>query len=294
MPNVDLALNPLPWILDTSFHLDEPSLTAGFSAASACGFRAVQADVPEGFTVSEYQQLLDRFELAPAPGYFGVPITGTDSTVVASARRHAQILAELGLTITFLAADLVPERMSHPGRGFTSSEQTLSTGIDRIQLVVETMVGEGVRPALHPHVGTWIETEAECRAVLDTVDADILAFGPDTGHLFWAGIDPALLIADYLDRVTGVHLKDVSASAVRQAQAADADYWQATQQQHVWTEPGRGNIDLDACLALLATAENLKWCVIEVDVPNIGTAEQSTQHTADWIRDQPGLAGGLR
>ena len=38
----------------------------------------------------------------------------------------------------------------------------------------EAMRAEGVRPALHPHVGTWVETERECRAVLDAVEPDSL------------------------------------------------------------------------------------------------------------------------
>ena len=45
-------------------------------------------------------------------------------------------------------------------------------------------------------------------ALLDNLGPDIIGFGPDTGHLRWAGIDPAAFIARYADRIGGIHIKD--------------------------------------------------------------------------------------
>ncbi|MFI6681590.1 hypothetical protein [Kribbella sp. NPDC050470] len=59
--------------------------------------------------------------------------------------------------------------------------------VDGVGVAAEAITSEGVTPALHPHVGSTIETEPEIRAVLDAVPASILSFGPDTGHLAWAG-----------------------------------------------------------------------------------------------------------
>ncbi|MEV4018691.1 hypothetical protein AB0J35_50180 [Nonomuraea angiospora] len=46
----------------------------------------------------------------------------------------------------------------------------------------------------------------ETRAVLDAIAPELLSFGPDTGHLHWAGADPAELITRYRDRVGAAHL----------------------------------------------------------------------------------------
>jgi hypothetical protein len=61
--------------------------------------------------------------------------------------------------------------------------------------------GIGGSLALHPHVGTWIETEQEMESVLAAVPNTALRFRPDTGHLTWAGMDA---VAGWADMPTGL------------------------------------------------------------------------------------------
>ena len=124
----------------------------------------------------------------------------------------------------------------------------------------------------------------------------MLAFGPDTGHLFWGGSDPAVLVADYADRVRAMHLKDVHQVAAKRAADQRDDYQAATNVEHVWTEPGRGDVDFDAVFAALPAAYD-GWFVVEVDVPDLPTKEESTATSARWIaaaaraRRRPRAAG---
>ena len=158
--------------------------------------------------------------------------------------------------------------------------------IERIAAVAEAITAEGVTPCFHPHVGSWIETEHEIRAMLDSVDASVLSFGPDTGHLFWAGMNPAAVIADYAHRVRAVHLKDVHRQAAVRAREQGDDYSGSTVTQHVWTEPGRGDVDFGAVFAALPPSYD-GWFVVEVDVPDLPTKEESTAESARWILAQP-------
>ncbi|MDW6064416.1 TIM barrel protein [Streptomyces sp. FXJ1.4098] len=100
--------------------------------------------------------------------------------------------------------------------------------LERVRDLLAEIAGiiraEGIAPAFHPHVGTWAETEEETRFVLDTVDASVLAFGPDMGHLAWAGADAAQLVRDYADRVASVHIKDLDLGLAAQAREAGWDY----------------------------------------------------------------------
>jgi inosose dehydratase len=146
-----------------------------------------------------------------------------------------------------------------------------------------------VTPCFHPHVGSWIETEHEVRAMLDSVDASVLSFGPDTGHLFWAGMNPAAMIADYAPRVGAVHLKDVHRPAAVRAREQGDDYMGATVTRHVWTEPGRGDVDFRAVFAALPSSYD-GWFVVEVDVPDLPTKEESTAQSARWVLAQPDRA----
>lgn len=294
-PRPALALNPLPWILDahTGFHLDEPSLTAGFAAASSLGFTAVQADIPKGWSVARYVALRDAHGFDSAPGYFSAPFELELAPILEAAKAHAAGQAALGLTEVFIAGGIAAERRAVPAIGAHADAGRLDVVLDHLGEVAEAIRAEGLTPALHPHVGTWIETEQETRAALDRIPRDVLAFGPDTGHLAWVGADVAGVMADYRDRIVALHLKDVDVEAVRSATAAHAVYAEATTVHHVWTEPGRGSVDFDAVLAALPDGFR-GWAVLEIDVPNIGDAAASTAESARWLRARAEFAGALR
>ena len=56
----------------------------------------------------------------------------------------------------------------------------------------------------------------------------------------------------YSTRIAGMHLKDVHVDQAKASKAAGASYHEATRGKFtVWTEPGRGDIDLAAALGAL-------------------------------------------
>ena len=99
-------------------------------------------------------------------------------------------------------------------------------------------------------------------------------------------MDPAAVIAGYAQRVRAVHLKDVHRQAATRAREQGDDYLGATVTEHVWTEPGRGDVDLRAVFAALPSSYQ-GWFVVEVDVPDLPTKEESTAQSARWILAQP-------
>ncbi|MEV0382718.1 sugar phosphate isomerase/epimerase [Nonomuraea sp. NPDC050643] len=275
-----IGINPLPWLFGPSgFTLEVAALRTAFAEVAETGFTAVQADLPEGLTPAGYRALLREYGLAPAPGYFHGAYDDSEAmpALLERARRHAGAQAELGMTEVFIASALAAERLATPAVGAAYDPERLDTVIDNLARTCEVITAEGLRPCLHPHVGTWIETETETRAVLDAIAPDLLAFGPDTGHLHWAGADPAALIARYRDRVGAAHIKDVHTAVA----AEGGDYWEATFARHLWTEPGQGDVDLKAALAALPE-DFAGWLVIEVDVPDHGTPKDSAALSRQW------------
>jgi inosose dehydratase len=281
------AINPLPWILGASgYRLDRAVLADAMTTLSAVGFTHLTIELPPDMTAGEYGALLAEHAFAPAPGYFSAPFHDRDrhADAVEGIKRHALAHLELGVDTAFIAADLVPDRVAHPAVGFGyDADRTLMVA-DGLAAAAEAAAAEGVRYGLHPHVGSTVEVEEEVRAVLD---ATALWFGPDTGHLRWAGAMPEKVIADYADRVLNVHLKDVDAAAAETARERDEDYLTATGRSKVWTEPGRGAIDFDAVLAALPPGFD-GWFVIEVDVPNLPTAAESSAASLEFLRQHCG------
>lgn len=289
-----VGVNPLPWIFgsDFSWNCDEPTIRGALSDLQKVGFRALHADVPAGMSAGDYRDMLAEYDFVPAPGYFAgyFENRADHGDLAEQARTAAAVQAELGLTEMFIANHLSPERRTTPAVGADPDAGRLETVTDGLVAAAEAMQSEGVAAALHPHVGSCIEVEAEVRAVLDRSAGTALRFGPDTGHLYWAGVDPAGLIGAYADRVIAMHLKDVD-SAVRDAtKTSGADYAEATFTQHVWAEPGRGSIDFDAVFAALPS-NYAGWVVVEVDVPNLPDRVESARASFDWVVAHPHLVG---
>jgi inosose dehydratase len=282
------ALNPIQWLasddgwLDFSRQLDHRQLLEEIKAA---GFDAVMAELPDGWSLEQYQAVFQEIGLECAPGFFSVGLAEQpDNELVARAAAVARTHADLGLKEIFLGTGMSRDapRVLHPAQGFAFDQGRLERVIELIETVARTMIAEGVRPALHPHVGTWIETEDEARTVLEAIDSSLLAFGPDTGHLVWAGADVRALISDYADRVASVHVKDCRLSVAERARSEDLGY-QAAVMAGLWAEPGRGELELEAILDALPTTFD-GWLIVEVDRPDLADPLESARASASWMK----------
>jgi inosose dehydratase len=284
------AINPLEWFatkdgwLDFSRALPLPTLLAKISEA---GFDAIHADVPAGMDTAKYRAALAARGLVPAPGYLSMPLADADArrTFVEEAERVAAVHADLGLGELFVASNMSLDapRVLRPARGADSDPARLERIAESLQHVGEATRRHGVLSCLHPHVGTWIETEAELDWLLDRLDPEIVAFGPDTGHLAWAGADPVEIARRYRDRIHAVHIKDIRVAVAAHHRDDEANYREVVQ-DGLWVEPGRGDLDLRAILGELRD-DLCTWGIIEVDSPDLPTPEKSVAASAAWARD---------
>lgn len=284
-----VAVNPLPWVMDAgAFILNEEVLGGAMEELRAAGFNALHTDPPKGMSPEAYRAFLAQFGFTPAPGYFSADFHSVEkrTEVIEQARAHARMIAELGLAETFVAADIEFGRLLRPAIGRSGSPERTKVIAETLALAADAAATEGVRFALHPHIATPIETEEETRQVLDLTAGSALGFGPDTGHLEWAGMVPEKIIADYSDRVVAVHLKDVDGAAKELAGRYADEFMVATGVRHIWTEPGRGKIDFDAVFEALPASFD-GWFVVEVDVPNLGTAFESSKESHDFLARHP-------
>ena len=127
---------------------------------------------------------------------------------------------------------------------------------------IEALAGErGITFALHPHVGTLIETDAQVQRALAETD---VGWCLDTGHLVIGGTDPAAFARAHGDRVTHVHLKDVDGDLAAQLRAGRLSLLAATQ-RGLFQPLGRGIAQLAATLDALDEHGYDGWLVLEQD-----------------------------
>lgn len=287
-----VAVNPLQWFATADGGLDmdlsPPALERVLTEVRAAGFDAVHAQPPPDVGPEEYARLLAGHGLTPAPGYLSAPLTDRAALedAVRAADAAAAVHAALGLTEIFVAADMAAERLRRPALpNRPLDEEALGNAVALLGAVGRATAAHGVRACLHNHVGSPIEARAEVEWILDRTDPAELGFGPDTGHLAWAGADPVAVLAAYRNRVAALHLKDVRHAAVEEARRRDLDYTHAVL-LGVWAEPGHGDLDLSEALAVLAPFDG--WVVVEVDRPLAATPRESARISADWLgREAP-------
>lgn len=290
-----VAINPLPWVTGPMGPcVTEQNLHEALSDLAKTGFRALHTDVPATMTIGRYKAILDEYGFTPAPGYFAgdFHLAEKQDAIIEQAKAHAGTLAALGVESTFVAGGIDMARFANPAVGENASPERTKQMAETLARLADAGLAEGVRFALHPHVAMIIETEEETRAVLDLTAGSSLGFGPDTGHLLWAGMVPERIMADYADRLVAVHLKDVDPAALRQTLHYEDDYMAAIGTRHLWTEPGRGIVNFDAVFKALPAGFD-GWFVVEVDVPNLPSALESSRASHDFLASHPAFAGDM-
>ncbi|HET6533035.1 MAG TPA: sugar phosphate isomerase/epimerase [Actinoplanes sp.] len=280
-----IAANPIPYWSKAG--KTREVFEEAFRDFQEIGFTAVKADVPDGMTPAEYADWIGGYGLAPSLSLFNSPFDETvDMTAeVERAKRFAAEQTALGLDRTMVSSMALPARIARPAVGAGFDEGRLTRAIDNCGAVCRVLQAEGLRPLHHSHVGGVFETEEEITRLLDDLGPDVIGFGPDTGHLRWAGIDPAAFITRYADRMGGIHIKDCFPDHLGSASLSYAD---AAATKRLWAEPGRGVVDFDAVLAAIPDDYDGDF-MIEVDEPSVESKRESHRISYEWA--QRTLAG---
>jgi inosose dehydratase len=136
---------------------------------------------------------------------------------------------------------------------------TLLGNLDRIS---DHARSRGVIAALHPHVGTMVETGEETERVLSGSRVGLCV---DTGHLLVGGGDPVAITAAHPERVEHVHLKDVDAAMAARVRAGETTFGAAVR-DGMFRPLGTGDVDVSALVRTLEEAGYDGWYVLEQDV----------------------------
>lgn len=266
----------------------------GLGDIAAAGYAGAPISGVESRDAAEIQRLWSEHGLAPAPGYlngeFWDPAQRNDH--LQSARTHARVSRELGLTDIFIAVGGF-ETVTRAGR--TRRQAAANAGpLDALTdeqfrhmtqtttEVCEAFLEEGIRPCFHTHVGTFVETEDEIETLLSAIDPEVLFVGPDTGHLAWAGIDVNDFVRRHAKRITSVHLKDIDLEVRDRGKAAGwgyADFEKAA----LWTEVGDGDIDFPKVFQILDDAGYNGWLTVETDVTQQQTPADSARISREYL-----------
>jgi inosose dehydratase len=266
---IRLATGPVTWGVDFADAPGNPPWEQVLDEIASSGIGALELG-PIGYLPEEPAALraaLDERGLTAVGSFvfddFHDPWR-TDELISAT-ERAARAIAAAGGSVLLLIDRPGPVRAATAGRPLDAPRLAAwEAMVDALRRCAAIAEDHGLRPAVHPHAGSYIEFEDEIERLLDESDLDLCL---DTGHAAYAGIEPDRAMVAYGPRLAHVHLKDVRAAVVDRG----LPFWDALA-AGVFCPLGDGAVDLPAVLAALEAIGYDGYATIEQDrVPGSGS-----------------------
>ena len=235
------------------------------------GYEGVQLGL--GFpTGSVLRGALDVRGLRLAEVYVAIPATvdGPSVDAVAIGRERLALLEDGDGEVLCVALDGSVERDPAAGRASRPGTPVLTdAGWERLADVLHELgratTAAGRRMAFHPHAGTFVETPEEVERLAARTDPGLVPLCLDVGHYLVGGGDPVGALRTYGERVTHLHLKDVSPDVLEGLHDGTIRGFEAAVRARLFTELGAGALDLDGVLAVLEARDYRGWLMVEQD-----------------------------
>lgn len=266
---IRLGINPIAWTNDDVRWLgaDIP-LEVCLAEARAAGYVGIELGRKFPRRAPALKKVLARHDLALVSGWYSARLLERSADdEIAAMQDHMNLLKALGCEVMVFAettGDTVP-LVAKP----LSERPTVASAAQwkelgrRMTAVGDHLRANGLRLALHHHMGTAVQTAED-------VDRLFAHCGPsvgllvDTGHLTFAGGDPVRMIRRHAKRIVHVHAKDLRRGALKQSLDLHLSFTEAVL-AGVFTAPGDGIVDFPAVIQALKHIRYSGWIVHEAE-----------------------------
>ncbi|MEO1799317.1 MAG: myo-inosose-2 dehydratase [Cyanobacteria bacterium J06629_2] len=194
------------------------------------------------------------------------------------------VVAELGDAVHQQPIAPLPNRPIYSDRQWDA----LTKGLNELGKEAQAA---GMQLCYHPHVGTGVETLADIDRLMAGTDPKYLKLLLDTGHLYYAGVDPLEVTQKYSDRIKHVHLKNIRKNILDSSIKQGLSFLDSIRAGS-FTVPGdkEGVIDFAPILEELAKADYEGWLVVEAEQdPNKANPLEYALMARNYLRQETGL-----
>jgi inosose dehydratase len=274
-PSLRLATAPVTWGVDVADGPTNPPWHQVLDEIAHSGIGALELG-PVGYLPEDATLLREalRSRGLTAVGSFvseDLHDPAALGDVIGIARRACRAIAAAEGSVLVIIDRPSGERAATAGRSGASRRldaASWSAMLRAIEHVAAMADDFGLRSAVHPHAGTYLEYGDEIDGLLEH---STLGLCLDTGHLAYAGLVPHEAIAKYGDRLAHLHLKDIDGTVLDRVTRGNVGFSEAIA-QGIFCPLGRGIVDLGAALEALEGVGYRGFATIEQDrVPGSGS-----------------------
>jgi inosose dehydratase len=277
-PSLRLATAPVTWGVDVAGAPANPPWNRVLDEIAASGIGALELGpvgyLPEGATL--LREALRSRGLTAVGSFISEDLhdPGALKDVIGIARRACRAIAAAEGAVLVIIDRPGGQRAAVAGRSGASrrldagSWNAMLGAIERVAAIADDF---GLRAAVHPHAGTYLEYEDEVDRLVEHSEVGLCL---DTGHLAYAGLVAHEAIARYGDRLAHLHLKDLDGTVLDRVTRGNVGFSEAVA-QGIFCPLGHGIVDLGAALEALAAVGYQGFATIEQDrVPGSGSPRQ--------------------
>ncbi len=175
-------------------------------------------------------------------------------------------------TLAFLAhfPNTLLALVQMPGHDRANLRQRQENLLGCVNAIARRAHDQGIVATYHPNSpdGSVVRTEQDYAFFLNGLNADVIGYAPDVGHIAKGGMNPLDIIQRYRPRVNHVHFKDM---------AADGE----------WAAIGDGVIDFPAITRYLRASGYGGWIIMEDECPRaVDEPDQITLQDGVYTRNQ--------
>jgi inosose dehydratase len=268
-----LGVHPINWIgEDVLEHGDWYTAEQVLDEIQSLGFHGIEVVRKFPKDVAGLQAVLRPRQLHVVSQWKSVYFSRADRTDKESRRReleaykrHADRLSQLGskaISTAELSGSLLDASQPDARSVTPLDEDGWERLIDGLHAAGEICQSFGMKLVYHHHAGTVVERMEEIDRLMESTDPNLVYLLYDTGHAYYAGINPLDLFQKYAHRVGYIHLKDVR-DEVYQAEQAKGSPFKERIRRGVFTTPGHGCIDFKPILESIYHSGFTGWLMIE-------------------------------
>ena len=266
--SIRIGINPITWSNDDLPELGgETPLETCLAETHEAGYAGIELGNKFPRESTALRPILDRHGLALVSGWYsGRLLERTAAEEIRAVEAHLRLLSDMGCSVMVFAettGSVAGARGTPVTRRPRLTDAQWPGFAERLTSVADHLAKRGVRMAYHHHMGTVVETEAEIDRLMASTGGSV-GLLLDTGHLTYAGADPAAVAKRHIARINHVHCKDVRPAVLAAMRKGDRSFLDSVV-EGVFTVPGDGAVDFRAVLDVLKAARYRGWLVVEAE-----------------------------
>ncbi|MGH7123885.1 MAG: myo-inosose-2 dehydratase [Stellaceae bacterium] len=266
--SVQIGINPITWSNDDLPELGgETPLETCLRETRQAGYAGIELGNKFPRESAVLRPILARHGLALISGWYsGRLLERSAGEEIRAVEGHLRLLSDMGCSVMVFAettGSVAGERGTPVTRRPRLLEAQWPIFAERLTAVADHLANRGVRMAYHHHMGTVVETEAEIDRLISSTGESV-GLLLDTGHLAFAGADPAAVAKRHVARINHVHCKDVRPDVLAAMRKERRSFLDSVV-EGVFTVPGDGAVDFAAVLDILKASHYRGWLVVEAE-----------------------------